>query len=612
MPSLFLLNSKHHFSSLSNHFSSLSNLLQGRISHSHLLQIHAQILRVNAHQDNLITTRLIGHYPSQFALRVLHHLQAPNIFPFNAVIRVLAEEGLYSDAFSVFKRLKSQSLSPNGLTFSFLFKACFRAGDANCVKQIHTQVVKTRWVHDSFVCNGLLAVYARGVKDLVSARKVFDEMPDRSMVCCWTSLITGYAKLGQSEDVLRLLLSMVKEGLRPEDDTMVSVLSVCSNLCITEIDYWVRTLSEFIDHVDSKNMGFDSVNTVLVYLYGKWGKIDRSRERFEQIIDLGKRSVLPWNSMLNSYTQNAAPLEALSLFGLMMKNHSCRPNHITVVSVLSACAQTGDLERGMWVHEYLKSEGRKRILALNKNVATALIDMYSKCGSLAKAIQVFNQMVTKDVIAINAMIMGLAINGEGEDALRLFSKVQEYRLHPNSGTFLGVLCACSHSGMLETGRQIFMDMTQSFFILPKLEHYACYVDLLARMGHVEEALEVVNSMPFEPNDFVWGALLGGCLLHNRLELAQHISKMLVKVDPQNSAGYVMLSNAFAIDRRWVDVSGMRWFMREKGVKKQPGCSWISIEGIVHEFLVGSLSHPQTDRIYHTLDGLVKEMKLTIP
>ncbi|XP_057466229.1 putative pentatricopeptide repeat-containing protein At3g08820 [Actinidia eriantha] len=597
---------------MKHHFSSLSNLLQGRISHSHLLQIHAQILRVNAHQDNLITTRLIGHYPSQFALRVLHHLQAPNIFPFNAVIRVLAEEGLYSDAFSVFKILKSQSLSPNGLTFSFLFKACFRAGDANCVKQIHTHVVKTRWVHDSFVCNGLLAVYARGVKDLVSARKVFDEMADRSMVCCWTSLITGYAKLDQSEDVLRLLLSMVKEGLRPEDDTMVSVLSVCSNLCITEIEYWVRTLSEFIDHVDSKNMGFDSVNTVLVYLYGKWGKIDRSRERFEQITDLGKRSVLPWNSMLNSYAQNAAPLEALSLFGLMMKNHSCRPNHITVVSVLSACAQTGDLERGMWVHEYLKSEGRKGILALNKNVATALIDMYSKCGSLAKAIQVFNQMVTKDVIAINAMIMGLAINGEGEDALRLFSKVQEYRLHPNSGTFLGVLCACSHSGVLETGRQIFLDMSQSFFIRPKLEHYACYVDLLARMGHVEEALEVVNSMPFEPNDFVWGALLGGCLLHNRLELAQHISKMLVKVDPQNSAGYVMLSNAFAIDRRWVDVSGMRWFMREKGVTKQPGCSWINIEGIVHEFLVGSLSHPQTDRIYHTLDGLVKEMKLTIP
>ncbi|THF97204.1 hypothetical protein TEA_012326 [Camellia sinensis var. sinensis] len=601
--------------STSHSFINLSNLLQGRISRSHLLQIHAQILRVNAHQDNLIATRLIGHYPSQFALRVFHQLEKPNIFPFNAIIRVLAEEGLCSDAFFVFNGLNSMLISPNGFTFSFLLKACFRANDVECVKQIHAHVLKSSFVSDSFVCNGLLAVYAKGVKDLVSARKVFDEMPERSMVCCWTSLITGFAQSGQPDEVLRLFLLMVEERLTPEDDTMVNVLSVCSHLEIVDIENWVRILSEFINDVDSKNLGLnlglDSVRTVLVYLYGKWGKTDKSRERFDEIADSGKRSVLPWNSMISAYVQNGSPMEALSLFGLIMENHSCRPNHVTMVSVLSACAQIGDLDSGIWVHEYFKSEGQKSILALNKNVATALIDMYSKCGSLAKAKEVFDQMVTKDVVSINAMIMGLAINGKGEDALRLFSIVQEFGLHPNAGTFLGVLCACSHSGLLEDGRQIFLNMSKSFSVPPKLEHYACYIDLLARMGHVEEALEVVNSMPFDPNDFVWGALLGGCLLHNRLVLAQHISKNLVKVEPQNSAGYVMLSNAFAVDCRWGDVSGMRWYMWQKGVRKQPGCSFISIKGIVHEFLVGSLAHPQIDSIYRTLDGLVKEMKLVV-
>ncbi|XP_059652960.1 putative pentatricopeptide repeat-containing protein At3g08820 [Cornus florida] len=598
--------------SASHNFTNLSNLLKGRLPHSHVLQIHAHIFRFCAHQDNLIATRLIGHYPSQFALRVFHQLLKPNVFPFNAIIRVLAEEGLFSQAFFIFKRLKLGSLWPNGLTFSFLLKACIRASDARCVKQIHTHVLKTGFVDDAFVCNGLLAVYAKGLKDLVSARNLFDELPDKGMVCCWTSLMAGCAQSGQAEEVLQVFVLMVKEGLRPEDDTMVSALSACSNLEIVEIEKWVRILSEFVGDVDCKNLGLDAVNTILVYMYGKLGKIDKSMERFDEIGDCGRRSVLPWNVVINMYVQNACHVEALSVFRLMMENHDCRPNHVTMVSVLSACAQIGDLDCGIWVHEYLKSKGRKGVLALNTNLGTALIYMYSKCGSLEKAKEVFDQMVTKDVVSINAMITGLAINGEGEEAVRLFSNVPEFGLHPNAGTFLGVLCACSHSGLLDKGCQLFLDMSQRFSVRPELEHYACYIDLLARVGSVEEALEVASSMPFEPNDFVWGALLMGCLLHNKLELAQDISEKLVKVDPENSAGYVMLSNAFAVEHRWGDVSGMRWFMRNKGVRKQPGRSWININGIVHEFLAASLSHPQVESIYHTLDGLVKEMKLACP
>ncbi|XP_018632244.1 pentatricopeptide repeat-containing protein At2g29760, chloroplastic-like [Nicotiana tomentosiformis] len=585
-------------------FSSLSNLLQGCIPHNHLLQIHARVFRIGAHQDNLIATRLIGQYPSNISLRVLRgQLKKPNLFPFNAIIRVLSEEGNFTDAFLVFNKLRYQSLLPNQLTFSFLLKACSRSGNSYYVQQVHSLVLKLRLGDEPSLCKGLLGVYARSLRELHSARKLFDEMPDKDVVS-WTCLISGYAKLGLSEEALCQFLSMVNKSLIPENDTMVSVLSACSKLDMSNIEKWV---GNFL--YDLGSSGCDSVSIVLCYLYGKWGKVDKSREIFEQISGDGKRSVLPWNAMIGAYVQNGCALEGLSLFQLMMELNCCCPNHVTMVNVLSACAQVGNLYLGLWVHEYMKGSRQKGFLLSNANLATALIDMYSKCGSLEKAGDVFDQLVVKDVVSFNAMIMGLAINGKGMEALKLFSQMLELNLRPNARTFLGLLCACSHSGLTAEGRQIFKEMSQCFCIAPRLEHYASYIDLLARVGYVEEALQVATSMPFKPNNFVWGALLGGCMLHNRLELAQIISSILVEMDPNNSAGYVMLSNTYASDQRWSAISRLRLSMKEKGVAKMPGCSWINIAGVVHEFLAGSSSHPQNESMHSILQVLLKEMKL---
>ncbi|KAL6225547.1 hypothetical protein ACLB2K_004397 [Fragaria x ananassa] len=465
----------------------LASLLQGPLSTSHLLQIHAQIFLLGAHHNNLIATRLINHYPSpHISLRILRSLPKPNLFPFNSLLSLFAQQGLFSNALSLFQSLKQIPLSPNGFTFSFLVKSC---GDSVHANQIHTHVVKTGFLSDPFVCNGLVAVYAKGVKDLGSARKVFDEMPDKGVVCCWTSLVAGYAQSGYAEEALQVFVMMVEGNLRPEDATLVSVLSACSSLDMSEIGKWVLILSRVDDNV----VGLDSAKTVLV---------EKSREMFDGVSESGKRSVLPWNAVIGAYVQNGCPLDCLSVFRLMVGDPTRKPNHITMVSVLSACAQVGDLELGRWVHEYLKSKGSRCVIKSNRILATALIDMYSKCGSLVNAKEVFDQMVSKDIVSFNAMIMSLAVNSEGEEALRLFSKVQDFGLQPNAGTFLGALCACNHSGFSKKGRQIFKDMTSVFSISPKLEHYACYVDLLARAGLVEEALEVVNSMPFEPNSIV--------------------------------------------------------------------------------------------------------------
>ncbi|KAK9142181.1 hypothetical protein Syun_011581 [Stephania yunnanensis] len=589
----------------------LAELLQGRLPTSHLLQIHAQIILTSQSQHNLISTRLIGHYPPQLALLLFSHLRNPNIFPFNALIRVLSEHNLHYQSFSAFKALNSSSLSPNHLTFSFVLKACHASVDArHYATQIHTHVFKSGFGGNSLVSNALLAAYAKGVGDLDSARRVFDEMPERGTGFCWGCLIGGYVKAGRCDEGLNLFLRMVRENVVVEDDTMVSVLSACSVIDgVGEVERWMRLLVEF------KELGYgfagneERIDTVLVYLYGKLGEIEKSRELFDRIAANGGRGLLHWNSMIGGYLQNGRPIEALNLFHLMMASRASKPNHVTMVSVLSACAQVGNLELGRWVHRYMRSGGRERSLAFNPFLATALIDMYSKCGSPDMAKEVFDQMNFKDVVAFNAMIMGLAVNGEGEQALQVFFKMKEFEVHPNGGTFLAVLAACNHSGLVTEGRKIFLSMQhQCYSIDPELEHYACYIDLLARVGHIEEALEVVNSMPVEPNGRIWGALLGGCVAHRRFDIAQDIARKFVGVDPNNSAGYVMLSNVYATDCRWREILELRELMREKGVRKHPGCSWINVEGVVHEFLVGSSSHPQINEIYSALNGLFKKMK----
>ncbi|KAL9686178.1 hypothetical protein QQ045_023633 [Rhodiola kirilowii] len=589
----------------------LSILLQGKIPITHLHQIHARVILLGAHQDNLIATRLIGQYPSQLALKLLRQLTDPNVFSFNAAIRVLSESSSDSGywsyaAFYVYRDLKRCAIRANDFTYSFLLKACFRGRNGFYVKQVHCDVVKMGFGSNGFVCNGLILAYAKGFRDLVSGWKVFDEMSEKSMVSCWTGLIAGLAQERMSSEVLDMFLVMVRENVSPGDDTMVSVLSACSNLKLVEVENWIEVLEHEFG-ADDYQCSF--VNVVLVYLYGKLGNVERSREVFDAISGSGKRSILAWNAIIGAYAQNGFPTEALGIFRLLVKDSVVRPNHVTMVGVLSACAQIGDLELGRLIHDHLKYKGSKDILQTNTILATALIDMYSKCGMMENASEVFEQMSSKDIISFNTMIMGLAMNGEGEEALRLFSKMQEFHLAPNAGTYLSVLCACCHSGLLNEGRKVFSDMRSSTKIPPKLEHYACYIDLLARIGLLDEALETINSMPYKPNNFVWGALLSGCLLHSKPELAQYISKRLVRVDPKNSAGYVMMSNAYAGDSRWVDVSGLRLRMKEKGVAKQPGHSWISIDGLVHEFLAGTPSHPQIEMICRALDGLAKEMKL---
>ncbi|KAJ6966061.1 pentatricopeptide repeat-containing protein [Populus alba x Populus x berolinensis] len=276
---------------------------------------------------------------------------------------------------------------------------------------------------------------------------------------------------------------------------------------------------------------------------------------------------------------------------MKLEDEAVRPNEVTVVSVLAACADLGDLDLGRSVHEYSTKSGFER----NVHVCNTLIDMYVKCGCLENARRVFYEMEERTVVSWSAMIAGLAMHGQAD-------------VKPNGVTFIGLLHACSHMGLIDEGRRFFASMTADYGVIPQIEHYGCVVDLFSRAGLLEEAREFILSMPIKPNGVVWGALLGGCKVHKNIDLAEEAIKHLSELDPLNDGYYVVISNIYAEAERWEDAARVRKLMKDRGVKKTSGWSSITVNGVVHEFVAGDQTHPQAEDICKIWDKLLVKMK----
>nr|UPT49104.1 pentatricopeptide repeat protein AaPPR191 [Agave angustifolia] len=336
-------------------------------------------------------------------------------------------------------------------------------------------------------------------------------------------------------------------------------------------------------------------STAMITCYAKTGDLESARKMFDE---MGERDCVCWNTMIDGYTQHGRPEEALALFRSMLESDA-RTNEVTVITVLSAVAQLGSLESGKWVHSYIENNK----IRFNAQVGTALVDMYSKCGSLKDACLVFDRIRDKDIVAWNSMIAGYAMHGHSREALELFSRLRSTGLRPTDITFIAVLNACSHAGLVGEGREFFSLMEKDYGIEPKIEHYGCMVDLLGRAGLVEEAYELVQSMRIKPDSVLWGSLMGACRLHKKMALAEKIADYLVNSGQANSGTYVLLSNIYAALGNWKEVNRVRSLMKESGVQKEPGCSSIEVDHKVHEFVVSDLSHPKSKEIYSMLDEL---------
>ncbi|KAK7317513.1 hypothetical protein RJT34_01816 [Clitoria ternatea] len=342
--------------------------------------------------------------------------------------------------------------------------------------------------------------------------------------------------------------------------------------------------------------------TAMLHAYAKCGDIEFARKMFDE---MPQRDFIAWNAMITGYAQCGRSRDALSMFHLMQMA-GVKINEVSMVLVLTACTHLGALDQGRWAHAYVE----RYKLRMTVTLGTALIDMYAKCGSIDKAMEVFWGMKEKNVYTWSSAIGGLAMNGLGEESLDLFNSMKQDGVKPNEVTFISVLKGCSVVGLVEEGRKHFHSMRTLYGIDPQLEHYGLMVDMYGRAARLEEALIFINSMPIKPHVGAWSALLHACRMHKNKELGELALEKIVELEDKNDGAYVLLSNIYADYMNWEKVSSLRQTMKAKGVKKLPGCSVIEVDGEVHEFFVGDKSHPRYDEIELKLEEIFRCLRLS--
>ncbi|KAL0007978.1 hypothetical protein SO802_009480 [Lithocarpus litseifolius] len=572
-------------------------LFQSFNSIKHLKHIHAHILRFDLHQDtyllNILIRQALHFGDTHYTRLVFHQTTQPNIFLYNTLIRGLVSNDCYHETIQYYGLMRSEGFLPNSFTFPFVLKACARLLDVQLGVKIHSLVVKSGFDYDVYVKTSLLCLYA-SCGYLGHAHKVFDDIPEKNVVS-WTAIISGYIGVGQYREAIDMFGVLVEMGLRPDSFTIVRVLFACTQLGDLRIG---ESIDEYMTEIGMGRNVF--VATSLVDMYAKCGNIEKARCVFDGI---SEKDIVTWSTMIQTYALNGFPKEALDLF-FQMQRENLKPDCYAMVGVLSACARLGALDIGDWASGLMD---RSEFLS-NPVLGTALIDMYAKCGSMAQAWEVFRGMKEKDRVVWNAIISGLAMNGHVKSAFGLFGQIEKTGIQPDGNTFMGLLCGCTHAGLVDDGRQYFNSMNRIFSLTPTIEHYGCMVDLLGRAGLLDEAHQLIKSMPVEANSIVWGALLNGCRLHRDTGLAEYVLKKLLELEPWNSGNYVLLSNIYSTSHRWDEAAKLRSILNEKRMKKIPGCSWIEVDGVVHEFLVGDKSHPLSEKIYAKLDKFANELK----
>eukprot|EP01018_Ginkgo_biloba_P019414 Gb_16546 [translate_table: standard] len=572
-------------------------LLEACTNIKQLHQVHAHMLASGRDQNIKLRNKLLTMYAAcgsmDNARLLFDKTYRPNVFLWTAMISGYVRNGLYQNALMLYDQMQLVGIQADKFTFTSLIKACAALPALQDAVQIHDDIVRSGFESDICVGNALVAMYCKFGRIKV-ARQVFDKMSKKNVIS-WSAMLAGYAQSGFANEAMKLFIQMQLQGIKPDPVTIASLLPPCAHLSALQQGKQI--------HCYIIRSGFESdviVVTALIDMYAKCQNIDVSRQLFDK---MSHRDVVSWSAIIAGYAQNGYANEAFTLFH-KMQLQNMKPDSFTMTSILLVCAHLSVLQQGKCMHSYIIKSGFESDVV----VGTALIDMYAKCGSIHIARQFFDKMSHRNTVSWSAMIAGYGMHGHGEEALRLFTKMQEMNMMPDHITFIGVLSACSHSGLVDKGWQYFDCMSQDYCITPKLEHYACMVDLLGRAGRLDEAHDFIKKMPLQPNAVVWGSLLSACRIHRNIKLGEYIVERLFHLEPENAGQYVLLSNIYAAAGRWVDVEKVRRMIKDKGMKKIPGCSWIEVNNRVHLFFMGDRSHPQSDKIYSKLAILAGQMK----
>ena len=497
----------------------------------------------------------------------------------------------------LFEELKEARLGIDGFTLSGVITACGGRGVA-LIRQLHCFAVLGGFDAYVSVNNAILTCYSKE-GFLGEAKRVFYEMGDggRDEVS-WNSMIVACGQHREGLEALALFCEMVRLGLEVDMFTMASVLTAFT--CLKDLGGGMQFHAKMIKSGFHRN---SHVGSGLIDLYSKCsgGMLD-CRKVFEEI---PAPDLVLWNTMISGFSQNEELSEDALCCFRKMQRVGFRPDDCSFVCVVSACSNLSSPSVGKQVHALaIKSDIPYNRVSVNN----ALVAMYSKCGNLQDARKVFDTMPEHNTVSLNSMIAGYAQHGLEAESLWLFELMLQKDIAPNNITFISVLSACAHTGKVEEGQKYFNMMKEKFGIEPEAEHYSCMIDLLGRAGKLKEAERIIETMPFNPGSIEWAALLGACRKHGNVELAVRAANEFLQLEPYNAAPYVMLSNMYASAGRWEEAATLKRLMRERGVKKTPGCSWIEIDKKVHVFVAEDTSHPMIKKIHVYMQEMLKKMK----
>ncbi|KAL6991135.1 putative pentatricopeptide repeat-containing protein [Sarracenia purpurea var. burkii] len=646
-------------SSTSNYYCSLLKLCCETHNQIQGKKLHCRILRTVTHPETFLWNNLINTYSKlgniAYARHVFDQIPRQNLFSWNTILSAYSKSGRLSEMQEIFNKLphrdgvswnsvisgyaaygpfdesvevyrwmlKDGPMNLNRITFSTMLILSSNQGSIDLCRQIHGQIVKFGFGSYVFVGSPLVDMYSKAGL-ILDAKRVFDELPERNLVMyntmimgllrcgmvedskqlfcympekdsiSWTTMITGLTQNGLEKEAVDMFRKMRSEGLTIDQFTFGSTLTACGLLLVLKEG---KQIHAYI--IRTNFMGNVFVGSALVDMYCKCRNIKYAETVFKRMTC---KNIVSWTAMVVGYGQNGYSEEAVQIFR-EMQTTGIDPDDFTLGSVISSCANLASLEEGAQFH------GRALVSGLLSfvTVSNALVTLYGKCGSMEESHCLFNEMNFRDEVTWTALVSGYAQFGKAYETIDLFEKMLACGLQPDEVTFVGILSACSRAGLVQKGCQYFDLMVKEHGIMPIQDHYTCMIDLFSRAGRLEEAKIFIFKMPYSPDAIGWATLLSSCRVHCNMEIGKWAAESLLELEPQNPASYVLLSSMYAAKGKWDKVAQLRRGMRDMGIRKEPGCSWIKYKSRVHIFSADDRSSPYSDQIYAKLEKLYCKM-----
>ncbi|KAL6843681.1 hypothetical protein ACP4OV_026252 [Aristida adscensionis] len=570
---------------------------------------------------------LVGYaraYGVDHALELFDSMPERDIVSWNMMVSALSQSGRVREALDMVVEMHSRGVRLDSTTYTSSLTACARLSFLKWGKQLHAQVIRNLPCIDPYVASALVELYAK-CGCFKEAKGVFGCLRDRNNVA-WTVLIAGFLQYGCFTESVKLFSQMRAELMTLDQFALATLISGCCStmdlclgrqlhsLCLKSGQNQAVVVSNSLISMYAKCGNLQNSESVFRFMaerdivswtsmitaYSQEGNITKARELFDC---MPTRNVITWNAMLGAYIQCGAEEDGLKMYSAMLSEKEVRPDWVTYVTLFRGCADIGAKKLGDQIIGHTVKVG----LVLDTSVANAVITMYSKCGRILEARKVFDCLNGKDLVSWNAMITGYSQHGMGKQAIEIFDDMLRKGTKPDYISYVAVLSACSHAGLVQEGKSYFDMMKSVHKISPGLEHFSCMVDLLGRAGHLTEAKNLIGEMPMKPTAEVWGALLSACKIHGNNELAELAAKHLFELDSPDSGSYMLLAKIYADAGKSDDSAQVRKLMRDKGIKKNPGYSWMEVENKVHVFKADDISHPQVIAIRRKLDELMEKI-----